>query len=84
MKKIILIFALLSSLLSYSYGLTEEIERSLLRFSNTVEFEDDDEGPPVEDPPVAPINSGAPYLMALGVLLAAGYSLHGRSIRRPD
>ncbi len=87
MKKIILIFALLSTLFSYSSGLTEKIGRAgFFRFSITEdeEFPDDGDGPPVENPPLVPINGNVPYLMAVGVLIAAGYYALGRNVRKPD
>lgn len=81
MKKIILIFALLSTLFSYSSGISEELGRAGVRFGGTVGFEDDGDAPPVEDPPV-PIDDWIPYLMSIGVLIGAGYYVQGRTIRR--
>ncbi|AWH86561.1 hypothetical protein HYN59_16245 [Flavobacterium album] len=83
MKRIVLIFALLSSLLSYPYGLSEELGRAGLKFGSTVEFDDDGDGPPVEDPP-APIDDWIPYAMTFGVLIGAGYYLQGRTTRKPE
>lgn len=83
MKKIILLSAFLSALHAYSYIPEEEGGGFFSSNNTTEEFDDDGEGPPVEDPPV-PINNGLPYLVGMGILLAAGYYLMARKSHKQD